>query len=143
MQPHPQTTETDVIDQLVARLVDKKSIKKPLFGKSPTNNQKSEYEQRIDNTAKLLINQIKQIEQKLYSLSLELKNAKEQLNALLNKHNLKENAKQIENHIKLMSYIHSSLSQGTPPEIIKQELISQGWPKEMVDRLFSAILPNL
>ena len=130
-----QTTE-NVMDELVIKLLDKKSIKKPLFDNTPAKNQG--YKPKIDNTAKLLINQIKFLEQKLYSLSLEVNTAKEQLNEMLNKQGTKENA---EHYIRLMSYLHKLLSEGTPKETIKQELISKGWQEEVIDKVFNIISP--
>ena len=135
MSQSTQITE-NVMDELVIRLLDKKSTKKPLFGNAPAKNQR--YEPKIDNTAKLLINQIKHLEQKLYSLSLEVNTAKEQLNELLNKQGTKENA---EHYLKLMSYLHKAINEGNSPEIIKQELISKGWQKEIIDKVFSIISP--
>ena len=92
-QQQIQTTETNEMDQLVIKLLDKKSIENPIFGDSSVNNQRTEHEQKINNTAKLLINRIKHLEQKLYSLSLEFNSAKEQLEIMLSSEN---NTEQVE-----------------------------------------------
>ena len=131
-----QTAGTRMIDQLVPKLLNKSIEKIP--SKIYTNNYPSEPRKEV-NIIKLLINQMDHLEQELHSISSKINNTKQQLNGLLDKQDGRENTNKIEDHTRLMNYIHGSLNYGMSYDTIKQELISKGWPEETINKVFNII----
>lgn len=112
----------DGTDQLVDQLFDR-----PL----PFVSHNSSFDNNPNvKLVKLLVDQVNQLEQRLYSISVELHKTKEQLSSLL--------VKPDDGYQELVSYVNEA-SKHYSPEDIRQILLSKGWPAQTVDKLLQVI----